>query len=107
MRAGLLRYPIIFLQENSVQSDSGAIRKEFTTMLSTRCEKIRQSPTVGNEVNAKEVFYENTVQVRLRNNALIAECGHCLFQNRTYRIVMKDDSIKERTTTLTLKLNNV
>lgn len=106
MRAALLRYPIIFLEESAEQSDSGSIKKSWNVLLATRCEKLRNTPSAREE-NAKEEFFENTLRVRLRNRDLINESSHVTFQNQRYRIILKDDSVKEKTTILTLKKDNV
>lgn len=105
MRAGLLRERILMQKKTKTQSVSGAETFAFTTILSTKCHKIKEN-NFGGEVNAKEEFYESSLRIQARNNPIISEATHAVFQSNRYRIVLADYNIKDRTVILTLRKDN-
>mgnify|MGYP000873556927 CR=1 FL=1 len=90
MRAGLLKYPITFLQLKEEQGWSGATSKTWTEVLTTRCAK-RKLATQGLGVTALEEFISSTVIIQVRFNSLIQDKQRFKFGRYTYRITLIED----------------
>lgn len=105
MRAGLLREPILFQKRERIQSPSGAYTFKMVILLRTKCHKLRERP-IGIEINAKEEFYEQDLRVQCRDNPLIDASTDVMFQNKSYRILLIDKQIKDKSVIIHLKLNN-
>lgn len=105
MRAGLLREPILFQKRERIQSPSGAYTSKLVIKLRTKCYKLRER-SIGRETNAKEEFYERDLRVQCRDNPLIEDSTDVMFQNKSYRILLIDKQIQDKTVIIHLKLNN-
>ena len=105
MRAGLLRERITFQKRERIQTASGAYSDKLSNLLVTKCYKLKQRP-LGKEVNANEEFYERELRIQCRENPVIEQATDVIFQNRSYRILLIDNIIQDRTVIIHLKLNN-
>ena len=87
MQAGLLKYPITFLQLTTSKDVYGAVTKMWQTALTTKCAR-HKSRTKGMSIDAMEEFIQGTVVVQVRNNALINDKQRFDFGNYRYRITL-------------------
>lgn len=105
MRAGLLRERVFFQKKQRIQSNSGAQNVVYTTILSTKCNKLKEN-SISQEVNAKEEFYGSTIRIQVRNNTVISEATNAVFQGTRYRVVLQDINIKDRSIIVHLRKDN-
>ena len=87
MQAGLLKYPITFLQLIMAKDWSGAVNKTWQTALATKCAR-RRLTTKGLGIDAMEEFIAGTVVVQVRNNPSINDKQRFDFGNYMYRITL-------------------
>lgn len=105
MRAGLLRDIAVFKQPQKVVSDTGAVRKEYVTVLRCRAYKKRFSTmTDKDRVDAKEEFYGHTGVIQVRYNPVIKEEQIVEFRGELYKIVFLD---RQTDNTLLVNLNRI
>lgn len=105
MRAGLLRERILFQKKEVTQSKSGAEVVSYSTILSTKCHKLKES-NIGSEVNAEEEFYGTSVRIQVRSNPVLVEATQAIFRGNRYRIVLQDNIIQDRSIIITLRKDN-
>lgn len=105
MRAGLLRDIAVFKQPQKVVSDTGAVRKEYVTVLRCRAYKRRfATMTDKDRVDAKEEFYGHTGVIQVRYNPAIREEQIVEFRGELYKIVFLD---RQTDNTLLVNLNRI
>lgn len=105
MRAGLLRDVAVFKQPQKVASDTGAVRKEYVTVLRCRAYKKRLSNvTDKDKVDAKEVFYGHDAVIQVRYNPIIREEQIVEFRGALYKVAMLD---RQTDNTLVINLNRI
>ena len=105
MRAGLLRDIAVFKQPQKVVSDTGAVRKEYVTVLRCRAYKKRfATMTDKDRVDAKEEFYGHTGVIQVRYNPVIKEEQIVEFRGELYKIVFLD---RQTDNTLLVNLNRI
>jgi len=102
--AGNLLYKLEFYKNLITQSETGAESYSTIKILSCRAEKIKNSGSFT--INAKELFHENTLIFKVRNNKLIDENLIVLFENKKYRIAFFDRKAYENSIELTLEKIN-
>lgn len=105
MRAGLLRDIAVFKQPQKVVSDTGAVRKEYVTVLRCRAYKRRfATMTDKDRVDAKEEFYGHTGVIQVRYNPIIREEQIVEFRGALYKVAMLD---RQTDNTLVINLNRI
>jgi hypothetical protein len=84
MRAGLLTDTISFYSISNTKSSSGAIIKNKTLVISSRCQVLKN--TGKNGVLNSEEFNSNLLEVKVRYNPIINETLKVLLRGKTYKI---------------------
>ena len=105
MRAGLLRDVAVFKQPQKVVTDTGAVSKEYVTVLRCRAYKKRfATMTDKDRVDAKEEFYGHTGVIQVRYNPIIREEQIVEFRGALYKVAMLD---RQTDNTLVINLNRI
>lgn len=103
MRAGDLTERITFLANTSVTSDSGALKKEWTSVYS--CKAKKHKAKVSNDrdgLNAKEVFNGYNLVFQVRYNPLIDDNQRVEYMGRQYKIIPPLDYQPDNTYIITV-----
>lgn len=105
MRAGLLRDVAVFKQPQKVVTDTGAVRKEYVTVLRCRAYKKRFSNvTDKDKIDAKEEFYGHFGVIQVRYNPIIRGEQIVEFRGELYKIILLD---RQPDNTLLVNLNRI
>ena len=91
MRAGLLREILIFQELKLIQSETGAAKKEYVTILTCKAYRKKQAMEVSRDgVSAMEQFTGHTIVFQTRYYPLIKENQRVEYQGRQYSIALLD-----------------
>lgn len=106
MRAGLLREILEFQELQTISSTSGAVKKEYVKIFSTKGAKKRLTMVVDKDgVNASEQFIGNLIVFQVRYNQRIKENQQVIYQGIKYSIQLLDRK-PDNTYIITLKKKN-
>lgn len=107
MRVGLFREVLEFKELVSVQSLSGAVKKEYQGVFSCKARRIKLSAVVDKDgLNAMEQFIGSTVIFQTRYYPNIKESQRVVWQGRTYEIKLLDRKIGDNSYQITLSKIN-
>lgn len=100
MRAGLLaRESITFQRNEESKTVSGQLVKIRKDVCTTRCNVIKQK---GNEKEeAQEIFQTSTLIFQIRFNHLIKDTDTILYNGASYKVVLIDKNIWDRSMKIT------
>lgn len=102
MRAGLLKEKLTFLDAVTTITPSGAPVKQWNPVYSCRAYKRRTTTSIGDGINAKEVFVNYNLVFQVRYNPLISDSQRVEYRGRTYKIVPPLDYRQDNTYIITL-----
>lgn len=103
--AGNLKEIVIIYDNQDVQSESGFIKKTKVQIYKAKFERIKIS-FKQNEDNAKELFTESNLIIRLRLTDKVKENQTALIDTINYKIIGVEKYIKDREMKLTLEKIN-
>ncbi|WP_321425017.1 head-tail adaptor protein [uncultured Bacteroides sp.] len=103
--AGTLRYILKFKQLEEIQSDSGFITKSKIDLFTTRAAKVKSTGNFG--LNAKELFHDNELIFKIRNNNLLVDDLIVEYNNNEYNITLLDYNEFDNSVTITLQKVNI
>lgn len=87
MRASLLRERITFLKEEATRSESGATKKEYVRFHTIKAYRKKQSPIVGDRMNAKESFIGLTLVFQTRYYSFINDSLRVEYLGKQYEMI--------------------
>ena len=90
MRAALLKETIHILELQTTTSETGAVKREYVETHKIKAYRKKLSATVGNGINASEVFVENTRIFQVRKYSFINENIRIKYGQNTYRVILID-----------------
>lgn len=102
--AGTLKYKLTFFQNVDVQSDSGFIAKTKTELFTCKAAKVKNDGVY--KLDAKELFRENTLIFKIRNNKLLNENLIVNYDNKNYLIAFIDLNKFDNTSNITIEKIN-
>jgi hypothetical protein len=103
--AGTLKYNLKFLDNISVQSDSGF--DKVTKVELFKCKAAKVKSTGKFDLNAKELFHSNELIFKLRYNKLLTDKLIVGYDNEEYIISFLDKNLFDNTVQITLsKIND-
>lgn len=102
MRAGLLKEKLTFLDEVKTSSSSGAPVKQWNAVYSCKAFKRQTSASIGDGLNAKELFVNYNLVFQVRYNPLISDSQRVEYRGRMYKIVPPLDYRQDNTYIITL-----
>ena len=102
--AGTLLYSLIFKENQTVQSESGAVTKHLIELLKCRAAKVKQS---GNySLDSKELFHSNTIAFKIRYNKLLSELLIVEYEKNDYKITSFDRNLFDNSIDIILEKIN-
>ncbi|MBK5721372.1 phage head closure protein [Dysgonomonas sp. Marseille-P4677] len=105
MRAGLLREILVIQELRPVQSASGAMKKDYVSILKVRGNKLKLTAVMDRDgVNAGEEFLGDMIIFQIRYNPNINDSQRVIFQNIKYKIKLID---KQTDNSLLLTLQKI
>jgi predicted 2-oxoglutarate/Fe(II)-dependent dioxygenase YbiX len=90
MRASLLDKTIRILEERRTTSETGAQKKEYVEIHKIKAHKRKLAASVGDGVNASEVFIANTLVLQVRKYPFLNESMRMEFEGNTYEVILLD-----------------
>lgn len=102
--AGQLKYSLIFFEEKKTKTLSGEVEKQLIEVFKCKGAKIKNAGDFV--VDAKELFHNNEITFKLRNNKLLTESLIVEFETKKYSINFIDKNLNDNTSKITLvKIN--
>src|SRR3989339_1929860 len=101
MKAGNLTDIIEFYSLSDVKSASGAITKNKTLVLKSRCQVV--SNTGKNRIQNKEDYNTNFLEVKVRTNPLLNDGLIVVLRGKTYKIENLFFNRKDNSISISLK----
>lgn len=104
MRAGLLKYELVFKAPIETQSSTGAVKKEYKEVFRCRaCRKKMSLIADRDGISAMEQFIGHTLIFQVRNYPVIREDQHVLYNGNEYLLKMISPQISDNTLLLTIE----
>lgn len=90
MRAGLLTETIHIYELQRTTSPSGAVTREYVETHKIKAYRKKLSASVGDGINAREEFIENTLVFQVRKYSFITEDIRIKYGNNFYKVILID-----------------
>ena len=99
MRAGLLKYILVFENPVEVKSPTGAVNKEYKEVFQCRTQRVKQTLLATDE-NAHEQFIGHTITMQVRKYPQIKYGCRVRYADSVWEIKMIEPTGNELTLTL-------